>query len=122
MTRLIVLLIFVVLSCDCGNSSQDELFWQWRVDKIGCDRLRSNVVNQHFKGFESIILGKPESYILDKLGEPNERFKRNNTEIFSYFAAPGIQCMDKSSREIDVLRLTLELQNGVVQDVGIILP
>jgi hypothetical protein len=89
---------------------------------MGCDSLRLYIVNHDFKDFEGAILGKSKNYILGKLGEPNERFNEGQTEVLSYFVEPGIQCIDKSSREIDVLRLTLKLQNDMVQSIGKILP
>ena len=122
MIRLQILLIFIIFTFGCENSSNNKLLKQWKADRIGCDSLRLNIVNQDFKNFENAVLGKSENYILVKLGEPNERFNKGQTEVLTYFVEPGIQCIDKSSKEIDVLRLTLELQNDIVQSIGKILP
>lgn len=119
-----ILFIYIILNLSCKNPNKItyRLLEQWKNDDMGCNNIRFNIVHQNFEIFKHFALGKSDRYIFNKLGKPNEQFKEGNIEIISYFAEHGIQCIDSTSHEVDVLRVIIKLQNNTVIDVSKIAP
>ncbi len=114
--------LLVTIGCSGQHKEFRAISKNWKKDGIGCDSTRQKIVEKDFEILEKNLVGIPVVTAVKYLGEPNEKFNENDTQLYSYFVEPGIQCMPDAEDEIDVFRIALEVRNKKVIGSRKILP
>lgn len=119
---ILAILVLLVAGCQIFNREFNAICDNWRSDEKGCKSLRQEIVRQDFGKLKHNLISKPEESVIKCLGPPNERFREGKIELYSYFVEPGVQCMEEVEDVIDVYRIALEIQDGIVVGIREIVP
>lgn len=87
----LVLLLISIILCSCFVNSKQQikekksnLLKEWRTDSLGCLQYRTKEKAFYIRDSLDLI-DKTNSYIIDKLGNPNSVRKDGNVEVIKYY-------------------------------------
>lgn len=121
------IMLFLALQCPSIEMQQRDTIEipefdavEWRMDSIGCKRIRWYVYNTLIKNKDKII-NHTRAEVYAFLGGANESYDHGSSE--AYYVEAGVQCLPHGKsipRPLDLVKLIVDYKDDIVVDVHMI--